>query len=188
MDDGKVSNLRRILRESYDRSAEGYDERFRGLQRPKYEALLGARGEALAGARLVLDMGCGTGLLAEWLAERGGPAPRMVGLDQSHEMLLRARRRGLSVVEGDVDRLPFRAAAFDAAVAFTSIGIDQGPRDRAIAEAARVLRPGGLFVLTVLRVTIAGDVPRELAAAGLRAGPRVECGQDIGFLCVKGRS
>lgn len=176
--------MKRILRESYDRSAARYDAEFRALQRPKFEALLGPQAEAIAGVRTALDLGCGTGLLAEWLAGRG--TPRLFGLDLSHEMLLHARGRGLAaLVEGDLERLPFRDARFDAVLAFTSIGI-AGPRDRALLEAARVLRPGGLLGMTVLRTAPgAADIPRELAAAGLHPGPRVECGQDWGWLALR---
>jgi ubiquinone/menaquinone biosynthesis C-methylase UbiE len=175
-----------ILRASYDRSAARYDSEFRALQRPKYEALLGARADALAGrAGRAVDLGCGTGLLAEWLAERGGAAARaLVGLDLSHDMARIARGRGVRAVEGDLERLPFRGAAFDTAFCFTALGLFPGTRDRAIAEIARVLAPGGLLAVTILKHDAPG-LARDLAAAGIRAGPAVDCGQDVGHVCVK---
>lgn len=180
--------LKEILRASYDRSAGRYDEEFRPLQREKYRALLGDGGPLAAmlgrkGAR-VIDIGCGTGLLGEWLAEAGIATAGLVGVDLSHGMTRRARGRGLAAVEGDLERLPFRDGAFAGAVAFTALGIVPGSPARALAEAARVLAPGGFLVLSVLRAGAAG-FEAELRAAGFAPGPRRECGQDHGWIASR---
>jgi ubiquinone/menaquinone biosynthesis C-methylase UbiE len=184
-----MGRVKEILRASYDRSAASYDAEFRALQRPKYEAVLGPRAAAVAGLLAAggraLDLGCGTGLLAEWLAAEGLGARGLVGLDLSHGMAVRARGRGVAAVEGDLDRLPFRDAAFAAVFAFTSLAIVPGSAARALAEVARVLAPGGLLAVSVLRPAWEAGFERELRAAGLVPGARRECGQDHGTLCSR---
>ena len=179
-----------IVRASYDRSAADYDGQFRGLQRPKFEALLGPGAATvaplLAGGARALDLGCGTGLLAEWLAGANVPAAGLVGLDLSPGMLARARGRGVRAVEGDLDRLPFRDGVFALVLAFTALRIVPGAGDaRALAEVARVLGRGGLFVLSVLRSAWDKELERELGAAGLAPGARKDCGQDHGYVCSR---
>ncbi|MGH7818691.1 MAG: methyltransferase domain-containing protein [Candidatus Binatia bacterium] len=89
----------RVLRASYDGSAAAYDLRFRDLQVEKYRALLGPVGARLAEVRAhsgcdrVLDLGCGTGLLAEFARACGQPTIHWVGVDFSPRMLARGRRR-----------------------------------------------------------------------------------------------
>jgi ubiquinone/menaquinone biosynthesis C-methylase UbiE len=91
----------------------------------------------------VLEAGCGTGLILRRLAVG---ALQAVGLDLSAGMLSWARRRGLSVTQGSVDALPFPDACFDAVVSFKVLA-HIPPIAEAIAEFARVTRPGGHLVL-----------------------------------------
>ncbi len=111
--------------------------------------LLGARaGEPLD----VLDLACGSGHQSLAWAERGF---RLTGLDFDHGLLLAGRERvrrasaGRLAVRwacGDATRLPFRDRAFD--VVFNNSLLEHVPDWRAVlAETARVLRPGGLFVM-----------------------------------------
>jgi ubiquinone/menaquinone biosynthesis C-methylase UbiE len=183
----KMQRVKDILRSSYDRSAPAYDAEFRPLQRPKYEALLAGALPRSGDRRPALDLGCGTGLLAEWLAERGlsleGP---LVGLDLSAQMLLRARPRGVRAVQGDLERLPFRDAGFGAVFAFTALAIGGGPA-AALSESARVLAPDGLFAVSVLKNTWTRGFEHELRAAGLSPGLRRDCGQDWGYVCSRRR-
>jgi demethylmenaquinone methyltransferase/2-methoxy-6-polyprenyl-1,4-benzoquinol methylase len=98
----------------------------------------------------VLDAACGTGDLA-LAAERAGG--RVVGLDFSEEMLVRARRKSATVewVRGDLLALPFADASFDAAtVGFGIRNVESA--ERALAELHRVVRPGGrVAVLDITR-------------------------------------
>lgn len=97
----------------------------------------------------VLDVGCGDGDLAVELARRGAT---VVGLDASPAMIAAARERAaraaapVTFAIGTADALPFDAGSFDAVVAVTILCFvaDGAP---AFAEAARVLRPGGVFVI-----------------------------------------
>jgi MPBQ/MSBQ methyltransferase len=127
------------------------------------------RAEALDVARLdrddldTLDAGAGTGFTTEGIVERVR-ADRVTMLDQSPHQLARAGRRGdLAACErvlGDAEALPFGDDAFDRYVSAGSIEYWPDPQ-RGVAEAYRVLRPGGVAV-------IAGPVlPRQPVARAL---------------------
>jgi SAM-dependent methyltransferase len=98
--------------------------------------------EPLDGLR-VLDLGCGKGRFARALLSRGAD---LIGLDVSRAML--AAANGLDRVQASVRRLPFRSASFDALFAVEVFEhLDPRSLDDALAEARRVLRPGGRFVV-----------------------------------------
>jgi SAM-dependent methyltransferase len=113
---------------------------------PEYEEqILPLAAQHLAGATEVLDVGTGEGQIAR-LALAGG-ARRVVGVDPTGAQVTEARRRGGGPAYGRATAaaLPFRRGAFDAVVACLVFEhIDEV--DAAIAEVARVLRPGGRFL------------------------------------------
>ena len=109
------------------------------------DTLLDAVGAA-SGTRL-LDVACGPGFVAAAAARRGA-AP--IGIDFSAAMIADARRRHPEIRfdEGDATALRFDAGSFDAVVMnFGMLHLAQP--DKAIAEAHRVLRPGGHYGFTV---------------------------------------
>jgi SAM-dependent methyltransferase len=110
---------------------------------PRLMAILESLGPSRG--RQVLDLGCGKGRFARFLAARGA---RVVGLDISPAMLAAGGGAGLDRVIGSARRLPFRDASFDAAIA-VEVFEHMEPRaiDDACDELRRVLRPGGRFVL-----------------------------------------
>lgn len=93
-----------------------------------------------AGARQVLDVGCGEGPLARALPADG---PHVVGLDASATML---RSHPAPAVRADATALPFRGQAFDAVVAVNVLDHLPDPL-AALREAGRVLTPDGLLVV-----------------------------------------
>ena len=100
-----------------------------------------------SGRRLrLLDAGCGTGYNLLALARHGST----LGVDLSPDAIGFCRERGVRALRGSVLRLPFADAAFDAVTSFDVIYHDWVHDDRAaVAEMARVLRPGGALLLRV---------------------------------------
>ena len=166
-----------MLRASYDRSASDYDAQFAALQALKFDALL-ERVDAAVLAGPKLDLGCGTGLLA---TQAGG---RWVGLDLSRGMLNVARERSLPV-QALGDRLPFADASFGLVAAVTVLRILDAPVEPTLAELDRVLRPGGLALLSVLRGRDDGSVSAWLEAAGYQVDAAGDAGQDVAWVACK---
>jgi len=101
----------------------------------------------------VLDLACGTGLNFRHIIEQISPNGRIVGVDCTRAMLKRARRKlarrrwdGVTLVEGDATSLPLASDSCDAVLCSYAMAIIPDYR-RAIAEAVRVLKPGGRLVL-----------------------------------------
>lgn len=120
-------------------------------------AFLRLRDRALEAASLrqddsVLDVGCGTGLLALAAAT---VADSVIALDVSEGMIEALRQNALAeglvnvkVVRGDASALPFPDAAFDCVVSSYALHhLDHVGKLRALDEARRVLRPGGRLVI-----------------------------------------
>jgi SAM-dependent methyltransferase len=117
--------------------------------------------------RDVLDIGCGDGVYALAAARAGA---HVIGLDRSAAAVDAARAHaeseGLAVdlQVGDAGALPFPADRFDVVLAVTVLCFAEDPA-RAIAEMARVLRPGGVLVLGELGKWSAWAAWRRLRAA-----------------------
>jgi SAM-dependent methyltransferase len=113
---------------------------------PEYEEqILPLAAHYLAGARRVLDVGCGEGQVAR-LAVRGG-AEVVVGVDPTRAQVALAVERagGPAYARCGADGLPFADGSFDTVVACLVFEHIEAV-DRAIAEVARVLEPGGRFL------------------------------------------
>jgi ArsR family transcriptional regulator len=178
---------------SYFRENAGRWHEIRSLHVPEREveaALL--RLFPADGVDELLDIGTGTGRMLEVL---GPKARRAIGIDQSREMLSVARSnleavalRHCHVRQADMYQLPFPSHSFDAAVIHQVLHFAEEP-DALLAEAARVLKPGGLLLavdfaphgLEALRAEHAhrrlGFSDQEVAQwcrqAGLECGPVV---------------
>ncbi|MET9919207.1 methyltransferase domain-containing protein [Streptomyces sp. NPDC006435] len=98
-----------------------------------------------------LDLGCGPGTDLGALAEAVGSSGRVIGIDSSQEMVEQARRRtenlpAVEVEPGDIHTLPFEDGSIDRARTDRVLQHVTDPA-RALAEARRVLRPGGRLVM-----------------------------------------
>ncbi|MEP3050725.1 MAG: metalloregulator ArsR/SmtB family transcription factor [Erythrobacter sp.] len=146
------------IRTSRETAAEGYFERHAGewdelrrLHSPDRfveEALTKALDEKSLGN--LLDIGTGTGRMAELFASG---ADRIVAMDKNLEMLRIARAKlqhlpadRIELVQGDFSDLPFAAASFDTVLLHQVLHFAQDPAE-ALAEAARVTRPGGRIAI-----------------------------------------
>jgi SAM-dependent methyltransferase len=110
---------------------------------------------AEARPRRVLEVGCGRGELAERIASELGAG--VVAVDQSAHMVELTRARGIEAHVGDVQQFDLPDAAFDGALAAWML-YHVPDVDQALAELARVLRPGGRLVA----VTNGADHTQEL--------------------------
>jgi SAM-dependent methyltransferase len=139
-----VSDERDPSRDLWETHADWWIEGFTAGADPEYEEqIVPLAADELAGAASVLDIGCGDGQISRMLAARG---QRVVGVDPTWNQIRVAHERGggPGYVRAAADVLPFPDASFDAAVACLVFEhIDAV--DAAIAEVARVVRPGGRF-------------------------------------------
>jgi ArsR family transcriptional regulator len=121
---------------------------------------------------VVADLGCGTGDLARKLARH---VRQVLAVDRSAAMLQSARRRlaGVTNVEihrGELEALPLEDASCDAALLVLVLTYAQEPQ-RVLAEAARVLRPGGVLAVVDLVRHDDEDFRRRLGQACLGFEP-----------------
>ncbi|MFB9902913.1 class I SAM-dependent methyltransferase [Allokutzneria oryzae] len=143
-----------------------FHNRFPGQQSVGVEASPTAAGrtsyqefaDRVAGSRSVLDLGCADGALLEVLAARG--AEELAGVDLSGAELALARQRpalaGADLRQGRAQELPFPDGSFDAVVSHMAFML-MTDVERVVAEAARVLVPGGILAVAVGGGAVAGE-------------------------------
>jgi SAM-dependent methyltransferase len=133
------------------------------------ESQLGVLPRDLTG-KIGIELGCGTAYISAWLARRG---VKVVGLDASTAQLATARRlqrqHGLefALIEADAERVPCRDRAFDLAISEYGACLWADP-DRWVAEAGRILRPGGELIFLVNSQLFTLCVPAAEGVAGER--------------------
>ena len=151
-------------RSRYDGHAEWYD----GWNRPHAERnALEVRELLGRGDGLCLDLGCGSGLYFDALAATGRT---VVGLDRSADQLRIARGRSRQIVRGDAAALPFADGTFPA-VATLWISTDVDDFTLVLAEASRVLVPGGRLVFYGAHPCFNGPHTQLLDDGGILAHP-----------------
>ena len=160
---------KRSVRYRYDKTAQSYDHRYCNEQEAKYQAALD--GLAVTSHSIVLDVGCGTGLFFDRIADK---ANKVVGLDLSRELLFKSKSRAKAcdnvfVISGDADFLPFVDGFFDFVFAFTVLQNMPKPVEM-LRELSRVVKPESTIVATALKRAISLEAFADmLEQTGLRA-------------------
>jgi ubiquinone/menaquinone biosynthesis C-methylase UbiE len=150
----------------YDEFSHRYEAERRPNRPDGYHALIDDLEvelvERYAAGGDVLECGVGTGLLLERFA---GFAKSAKGIDLSPGMLERARARGLDVHEASVTAIPFDDASFDVTCSFKVLA--HVPEiGRALAEMARVTRPGGVVIAEFYNPLSVRGLVKRLGPAG----------------------
>jgi len=162
---------KRSIMKRYDLTAQMYDTRYEAEQKAKINAALNAIKKTRLG--LLLDAGCGTGILFEHISDF---ADTILGVDFSSQTLRQAKKRlgeqkhaRIYLVQADVDNMPFRHHVFDNVFAITVL---QNVPDakRAVKEMIRVGKDTATYVLTGLKRIFSQDnFETILSEANLKA-------------------
>lgn len=134
----------------YDVVARAYDLQYGQEQRAKIEFIL--RNLDLEYTGLVLDVGCGTGLLFDYLLEK---AKILVGVDISRNILRKVREKfkgkdNIFLIQADADYLPFPEETFDLTFAITLLQNVPSPAET-MKEMRRVTKTGASIIVTGLK-------------------------------------
>jgi ubiquinone/menaquinone biosynthesis C-methylase UbiE len=141
---------KRDTMQHYNVVAKSYDELYANEQKAKIETALKKVG--VSNNSLILDSGCGTGLLFEYVADK---AKIVMGLDISRELLKEAKKRAKSfgnvhLILADADYTPFKDGVFSHVFAVTLLQNMPNP-EKTLAELTRVAGKNAFLIVTGLK-------------------------------------
>jgi ubiquinone/menaquinone biosynthesis C-methylase UbiE len=155
----------------YDKIAETYDQQYQEEQDLKMTVALEALTQPIDRNTVVLDAGCGTGILFPYIARK---TKQTVGIDTSIKLLKKAKTKAyndIALIKADADFLPFKAETFTHIFAFTLLQNAPKPLTT-LEEIRRVMQSDATVVVTGLRkhftqvafVKLLENVPLEIQA------------------------
>jgi len=152
---------KRSIMRRYDVTAHIYDARYAEEQVAKIQAAL--KNIKMKGRDLVLDIGCGTGFLFDYVADK---AEATVGLDISRKTLLQAKDRAknfanVHLVWADADNMPLKSNIFSSVFAMTLIQNTPDPQET-LNEIKRVAKDDAVIVVTGLKKIFARETFEQL--------------------------
>jgi ubiquinone/menaquinone biosynthesis C-methylase UbiE len=173
----------------YDQSAKVYDNRYYEEQEAKIEAALS--GFTLEKENMILDMGCGTGLLFPYVTSR---VKLVVGIDISASIVKQAKKRmktytNTALIRADADYAPFPNETFDTVFAITLLQ-NTPKQSRTINEMKRLTKQKATIVVTGLKKAFSRKEftrllrEAELKIKALRLDEKLK---DYVSICVKSR-
>jgi len=160
-------NKKRVIMQRYDLTASIYDMRYLEEQTAKIKAVIESIN--IAEESLVLDLGCGTGLLFDYVAEK---AKIVVGLDISGKILFQAEERArkflnVHLLKADAENIPLKEAFFSHVFAITLIQNTPNLFET-LNEIKRVAKKNSTIVITGLKRKFQKETfERMLLDAGL---------------------
>jgi len=143
-------NKKRLVMRRYDQSAKAYDTLYREEQEAKIRTAM--NNLTLNRDSVILDAGCGTGLLFEHVAEK---SKFIIGTDISRGILREAEKKAkhyqnVGLIRADADKMPFQNQTFDMVFAITLLQNTPNPQ-ATLNEVKRVSKPDTIIVITGLR-------------------------------------
>jgi len=140
---------KRKVIQSYDITAEMYEERYGDEQQRKYKKALE---KVNISGKALLDVGCGSGLFFREVSKN---AMMVVGVDISPKLLHKAKEQARAfpnafVLQADADHLPFKKKCFDNIFAFTVLQNMPNP-DETLSELETIMKGTGKVVVTGLK-------------------------------------
>jgi ubiquinone/menaquinone biosynthesis C-methylase UbiE len=145
----------------YDQTAASYDAQYSKEQNAKMEAAL--HNIVLEENDIVLDVGCGTGLLFPHIADK---TQLLIAIDISRSLLKQAKKRAkqhpnIALIQADADQTPFKTQTFHAL--FTVTLLQNMPNPKAtLREIERITRPEATIALTTLKKRFTQESITEL--------------------------
>ena len=151
-----TTDKKKSIIDKYNSSSQFYDTRYNLIQREKFEFVLN---QFKFSKKLVLDAGCGTGLLYDFISiNKSKTSAKYVSLDISWGMLIEMKNKQrllekkvfILPILSDIEHIPIRNNVFDAILSFTSFQnlseVEQG-----FTELVRVAKPGAEIILSILK-------------------------------------
>ncbi|MHA1791708.1 MAG: class I SAM-dependent methyltransferase [Promethearchaeota archaeon] len=198
------------IRENYDETAEHYDVRYDSIQKTKYQALFSGINISgiirmdkagifnLLNHEVILDLGCGTGILDDYLRQQFFNCRYLYcGIDISLEMLRRGKEKmngnfATNYVQASMEIPPFRKYVSSLIISVTAFqNLDEEQRVHFIEHISEFLQDGGILLLSFLKKSISNDERMRLENTLKNDFNKVfffkfsEKLEDVAFICRK---